>query len=211
MTDIKTPLLPNNYYHVFSHANGHENLFNSDNNYQFFMSRYAHYIDPIANTIAYCLMPNHFHFLIEIKDEKALNKANILFQTGRKVAKKNIKDLKETELPKFNSNVFSNFLSSYTQSFNKYEERNGSLFVPNFKRKEVCDESYLINLIAYIHNNPKHHGFVENIEDWEYSSYNSYLEISEKEKILNWFGGVDSFINFHQKDNEQSSKYEISD
>jgi len=64
--------LPDKIYHVYSHANGNENIFKSDENFRFFLEKYNLYIQPVARTFAYCLMPNHFHFLIQVNTEKKL-------------------------------------------------------------------------------------------------------------------------------------------
>lgn len=47
------------YYHIYNHANGNKNLFLEEDNYIFFLNKYYKFIDPIADTFAYCLMPNH--------------------------------------------------------------------------------------------------------------------------------------------------------
>jgi putative transposase len=49
---------PKRFYHVYNHANGTENLFCQDENYHYFIKLWAKYIEPIADTYAYCLMPN---------------------------------------------------------------------------------------------------------------------------------------------------------
>ena len=59
-------------YHVYNHANGNEKLFLSDENYHYFLKKYYEYVHPIADIFCYCLMPNHFHFLIRIKEERVL-------------------------------------------------------------------------------------------------------------------------------------------
>ena len=59
-------------YHIYTHANGFENLFRSDENYRYFLERYEHFAPSVADTYAYCLMPNHIHFLVCIKTEKEL-------------------------------------------------------------------------------------------------------------------------------------------
>ncbi|MCF6359136.1 MAG: transposase [Cyclobacteriaceae bacterium] len=59
----------NTYYHIYNRANGNENLFRSDENYEYFLKKWGEYISDIADTYAYCLMPNHFHFLIKTKTE----------------------------------------------------------------------------------------------------------------------------------------------
>ena len=50
-------------------AGGEENLFRQEENYHYFLNLWAKYIEPIADTYAYCLMPNHFHALIRIKEQ----------------------------------------------------------------------------------------------------------------------------------------------
>ena len=65
-------LEPDHFYHIYNHANGIENLFRTEDNYHYFLKKYHQHISPIAETWAYCLMPNHFHFLVRIKEEKDL-------------------------------------------------------------------------------------------------------------------------------------------
>ena len=191
-------LLPDNIYRIYNHANGNEDIFKTTENFLFFLNKHEQFIKPIANTIAYCLMPNHFHLLIKVKNEDALKEANILFQKRKKICPENYKQLKDDGYSKFVSKVFSNFFSSYTQSFNKKTGRKGSLFIPNFKRKQVGDEQYLMNLITYIHNNPIKHNFVKHLDEWDYSSYHTYVSFMDKYNILNWFGGVEGFKDFHK-------------
>lgn len=61
---------PNAIYHIYTHANGNENLFRSDKNYNYFLERYGYHIHPVADTFAYCLMPNHLHLMVQIRSEK---------------------------------------------------------------------------------------------------------------------------------------------
>src|SRR5699024_11262862 len=72
MKNKKEKLLPNRYYHVYNRANGEDRLFKNRENYSYFLKRYRQYIVSVADTLAYCLMPNHFHFLIQIKEEKEI-------------------------------------------------------------------------------------------------------------------------------------------
>lgn len=72
MINKQAILKPENTYHVYNRANGNEKLFLSDENYCYFLKKYDEYIYPIADTFCYCLMPNHFHFLIRIKEESVL-------------------------------------------------------------------------------------------------------------------------------------------
>ncbi|HVM88269.1 MAG TPA: hypothetical protein VMT76_08770 [Puia sp.] len=149
-------LQPLSYYHIFNHAIGNENLFREDENYRFFLQKYDLYIYQVAETLAYCLMPNHFHFLIKIKSEGQLVAAFPKFKTLEKLIEANCI-----------SKQFSNFFSSYTLSFNKKYNRMGSLFLKNFKRQQVEKDSYFSKIIHYIHSNPVHHGFVHSVDEWK--------------------------------------------
>lgn len=74
--------------------------------------------------------------------------------------------------------------------------------MPNFKRREILTEVSLMRVIAYIHRNPVHHGFVSNLDDWEYSSYNSICQKNNTnlkvDNILNLFGGITGFTDFYK-------------
>ena len=72
MTNEQPPLLPNCVYHICTHAVTHNNFFTDNENYSFFLEKYQKFISPIADTYAYCLMPNHFHLVIKVKEEEAL-------------------------------------------------------------------------------------------------------------------------------------------
>lgn len=126
-------------------------------------------------------MPNHIHFLIKI--------------------------LPELQVKKLVSKQFANLFSSYTQAFNKRYERRGSLFIPNFKRKEISSTDYLKSLVCYIHRNPIHHGFCKTFDDWKFSSYHAYLsEASSKiirSEVLHQFEDKNNFMATHLQAIEQ--------
>lgn len=73
MSNSRTPLLSNQTYHIFNRAIGNELLFASDDNYKFFLEKYGKFIFPVADTYCYCLMPNHFHILLKIKEDKIMS------------------------------------------------------------------------------------------------------------------------------------------
>lgn len=179
---------PETYYHIYNHANGDENLFRSDENYYYFLRQWAKYIEPVAETYAYCLMPNHIHFLIRTETSKVFE---------------NLGGLKSKPPDQIISQAFSNLFNSYTKSFNKMYDRKGSLFIPNFKRKAITHDAYLTTLIAYIHRNPIHHGFCSHLEDWSHSSYHAYLSTQKtkikRKFILDWFYGKRKFIQYHRE------------
>ena len=190
---------PGKFYHLYNHANGSENLFRSQENYRYFLSRYKHFIDPIADTYSYCLMPNHIHFLVQLKNEVALEATFGKFETFQKL---------EAKLSK----QFANLFSSYTQAYNKMYSRRGSLFIPNFKRSEITDDTYLTTVIVYIHRNPVHHGFTIDWTKWRWSSYQTILSEKptslKREEVLKWFGNKDEFFKLH-RDEKLSKSLEL--
>lgn len=185
-------LQPNYFYHIYNQANGNENLFINDENYNYFLNRFFEFISPIAEIYAYCLMPNHFHFLIKIKEEESIEK---------------LKSLKDSQTNISNefylSRQFSNFFNAYTKAFNKVFKRRGSLFQQNFKRKQIDSDEYFTKIIHYIHANPVHHGFVKSIEEWQYSSYNSIMNghtnYLKSKEVLDWFNGLNEYIAYHKQ------------
>ncbi len=199
MQDYRAPLEPENFYHLYNHSNGNDVIFKTHENYMFFMRQYTQRVVPVCDTFAYCLMPNHFHFLIRVlpenklekyfqqKYERRYKKAFLNFQTFGKLVSKE----------------FSNLFSSYTQAFNTQKGRIGSLFNPNFKQKKIDSEKYLIKTVHYIHNNPIHHGFVGKIEDWKYSSYLALITtkptLLKRNEVIEWFDDLQNFKFFHKQ------------
>jgi putative transposase len=187
------------FYHIYNHANGKENLFGCEENYQYFLHQWAKYIEPIANTYAYCLMPNHIHILISIKLEKEVSE-HFGFTDDKPFGK-------FQTFQKLISKQFANFFSSYTQAFNKMYQRKGSLFIPNFKRKEITSEDQLLTLICYIHRNPIHHGFCKNFIDWKHSSYTTFLSEKDtkiqREFVINKFDDLENYIACHEQQVEK--------
>jgi putative transposase len=176
---------PATYYHVVNHAVGSENLFRSEENYRYFLSRYAHYLPSVCSTLCYCLMPNHIHFLIRTHPEKTLSKH----------AKY------KGDFHKLIMQELSNLLNSYAKAYNKRYDRKGALWIDYTKRFKIESDSYLTATINYIHQNPVKHGFTKNTEDWKYSSYDSHISskptLLSREDVLKWFGGIDAYIDFH--------------
>lgn len=171
-----SPLLPDTVFHVYNHGNASEDLFLEDENYRFFLEKYRKHIDPVADTYAWCLMPNHFHLLIRVKSAEELLLTFPKFKTLEKLREANPV-----------SKSFSNLFSSYTQSFNKVYKRRGSLFLKNFKRKHIATEIYLRQMILYIHLNPVKHGFTSNAVNWKWSSIHSF-QTGQAELLRQLFG-----------------------
>src|SRR5690606_633713 len=198
-------LEPDCTYHIFNRANGNEKLFLNDDNYRYFLKRYEHFISPIADTFCYCLMPNHFHFLVRIKAEVEFGE----ILEGRKVSSKTLQGFRTLEgldrqkcITQFISQQFSHLQNSYTQAFNKVNDRKGSLFMHPFKRIKVTDEGYLKKLVHYIHFNPIESGLTAKPEEWKYSSYSATISNKPtsllKGEVLSWFDDLENFIHCHK-------------
>lgn len=195
MIDKYAEIIPEAYYHIYNRANGNEKLFLSNDNYCYFLKRYKDFISPIGNTYAYCLMPNHFHFLIQIKNEIDLMEHL-----------KNIYDSKTSEDFKNNlSNIlsqqFSHFFNSYTQAFNKQQNRMGSLFMKSYKRKPISNDSYRLKLVHYIHLNALVAGLCDTPESWPFSSYSQLIKNNPDGFVnletIKWFDTLENFKHVH--------------
>ena len=98
---------------------------------------------------------------------------------------------------------FSNFCNSYAKSFNRRFGRKGALFLDFLRRKPVDTEAYFTTLLAYIHLNPVHHGLCRYTDEWAYSSIHSITSSKptrlERNAVLDWFGGIEPFVAFHNQ------------
>jgi REP element-mobilizing transposase RayT len=178
MKNISATLQPGVYYHIYNRGNNRENLFVENRNYPYFLTLYEKHITPIADTYAYCLMRNHFHLLVRIKETSQV--------------------LKTCEV----SQKFSNFFNAYAKAINKGYGRTGSLFEERFGRIPVMSTSYFENLIFYIHFNPQKHCFVTDFREWYWSSYQELIGNGptglKRDDVLCLFGDVQGFEDFHR-------------
>lgn len=129
--------------------------------------------DKQIEILAYCLMPNHFHFLLKQNQENGI------------------------------SNFVSNFTNSYTKFFNTRNERIGPLFQGRFKAVIVESDEQLIHLSRYIHLNPVTAFLMkpENLADYSWSSFPEFINLSSenitnKNIILEFFPSVSKYKQF---------------
>jgi len=193
MSSKPPPLQPGLFYHLHARGNNRENIFIEERNYAYFLALYTKHFAPVADTYAYCLMRNHFHFLVQLHEPReAISKPQ---QTPG-----------VSENPWGLSQRFSNFLNAYAKAINRAYNRTGSLFQNRFGREVVDSDAYFLNLVAYIHRNPQHHHFVDDFREWPYSSYHTLLSEKEsrlsRDEVLGWFGDRASFADFHQRELE---------
>jgi putative transposase len=178
-----SPLKPGVFYHIFNRGTNRENVFVEERNYRYFLQLYLKYIESVAETFAYCLLKNHFHLLVRMKEV-------------------------EDPIP-LGSMAFSNFFNAYAKAINKAYGRTGSLFQHPFGRIPVLTQSYLMQLVRYIHLNPQKHGLIGDFREWPWSSYHSFdqtLKVSEtfrvstihRDEVIGWFDDTKGFITAHQ-------------
>ncbi len=188
-------MVPGKYYHIYTHANGSENLFREEENYRYFLQRFRKFIPPIAHTLAYCLMPNHLHLLVQIKNESSLAEALKELKKNKTTGLTGIKnrsDLSLEKLPGLTVCLFSHLFNAYSMAYNKMCKRMGSLFTRSFNRKEILSDQQLTTVIRYIHPNPVSHGFAKHPGEWPWSSYTTLLS----NHIPDWLASdsVDSMV-----------------
>ena len=161
----------NQIYHIYNQGNNKELIFFQEKNYLFFLRKMRQYLSPYIDFLSYCLMPNHFHFLVLVR-------ATTL----------HINKTTERSL----NTAIGIMLRSYTNAINIQEGRTGSLFRARTKAKngwidEVItlgsrnenllfrpDNDYARQCFLYIHNNPVKAGLTQEPEGWLYSSAMDY-------------------------------------
>ncbi len=152
--------IPEHSYHVYNRGNNQQSIFFSRDNYLFFLQKAKKEITPYADILAYCLMPNHFHLVLHVKE--FTHPMTLSHQMSKLSA------------------AIAIVLRSYTRALQKQNNFTGSLFQQKTKAKELIDNSnnttinYLAICIHYIHQNPIRAKLVSNMEDWEFSSYRDY-------------------------------------
>lgn len=130
----------------------------------------------LIDILAFCLMPNHFHLLLQQRKEKGISLFMQKLGTG------------------------------YTNYFNKKYDRVGALFQGKFKAALVEEESHFLYLPLYIHANPialASHTQGENasvtnilrfLESYRWSSYQDYIGkknfplVTRREFLMTVFG-----------------------
>ncbi len=141
---------PQGVYHIFNQGNNRERIFFRPCNYDFFMEKIRRHIVPFADIVAFCLMPNHFHLLIRVKqggcDQSAgyqAFKKNELHAELRQIAyasPNGVPDKLALKIPAKTRqqrlcHEIGIMLRSYTRAINIQEKRSGSLFRKRTKAK----------------------------------------------------------------------------
>lgn len=186
-----TPLANGEYYHVINRGVAQVPIFLNARDYQRFAETFIYYMNrriiiryslankevrpkpenQIVEVVSYCLMPNHFHFLLKQNDDEG------------------IKDfIRKTT-------------NSYAKYFNIKRKRKGPLFEGTFKAVRVATNEQLLHLSRYIHLNPLIGYVTHDLDSYKWSSYpeylgNSELQICSKDIILGQFKSSKDYERF---------------
>ncbi len=134
------------YYHIYNRGAGRQSIFLNHENYIYVLRLLKEVAaECLVTVIAYCLLPNHYHWLLR--------------QDG------------DTPAGKVPTRVFG----SYSQAFNLANHRTGALFEGRFKAIDVESDEYLHHLCRYIHANPVRHAIASDLELWPYSNYLEWI------------------------------------
>ncbi len=172
----------NHIYHIYNQGNNRQKIFFNRENYLFFLQKMNDYLTPYTDIMAWCLMPNHFHWMVYVR-ETELDSADSRGATLSRTPTS----------PNLNQSI-GILLASYTRAINQVNKSSGSLF--RQKTKSDCitnpleishsyynlgygtsillhdpEKEYPQACFNYIHQNPVKAGLVKQAEDWEFSSY----------------------------------------
>ena len=140
-----------------------------------------------VDILAYCLMPNHFHFMLQQKVDKGV------------------------------STFIANFTHAYTRYFNTKHERIGPMFEGIFKAVLVESDEQLIHLSRYIHLNPVVSSIINesDLNNYKWSSYHEYIApsknstVSKRDLVMSMFESAKHYEKFVLDQIEYGKKLEI--
>lgn len=195
MPHREPPFVIDGFYHVFNRGVEKRIIFSDNNDYKRFLQTLYYYqfkgpkpkfsnrdrfktIDftnnpIIIKVVSYCLMPNHFHFLIK--------------QVG------------ENGIKEFMQKV----INSYTKYFNTKYSRVGHLFQGMFKAVPIESNEQLLQVSRYIHLNPYTSNLTKELENYIYSSYPHFIGLINdplciSSDVLNFFKDQQDYRQFVQ-------------
>jgi putative transposase len=159
-----------NLYHIYNRGNNKQLIFFRPDNYLYFLKKVRHFILPFCDILNYCLMPNHFHFLVSVKPipENKFKQSDL-----KEITKQHHTIITKTERHPLASAI-GYLLSTYTQAINKQNNTTGSLFQQKTKAKEISGFMHGITCFHYNHQNPWKAGLVNKLEEWDFSSFKDY-------------------------------------
>jgi len=190
---IKRDFRENSYYHIFNRGVEARSIFQDDQDYKAFLFYLYIYTTPLEEVkaeypklpmrlqsknlssevklLGYCLMPNHFHLLLQQKSKDAVAK------------------------------LMKQSINGYTIYFNQRNKRIGALMQGRYKAAPIDTTELLTQMWRFIHLNPVIAGLNENLKDYEWSSYGFFVGKSKELKcasdLAKQFPSLEEIQKFH--------------
>ena len=160
------------FFHIYNRGVDKNDIFFCERNFLYFRQRMLKANEPsLLEIVAYCLMPNHFHFIIRQLEPFGI------------------------------SGFMRNVCDGYTKAINKERSRSGHLFESKYKMKHIDNDLYLFHLSRYIHLNPVRACLVDLPEEWPHSSCRTYYGLQRDpvitmQLVLQQCRGLTNYKNF---------------
>jgi putative transposase len=190
-------------YHIYNQGNNRRKTFLNVENYHFFLRKIKTHILPYADILAWCLMPNHIHFMVLV------NEVELPVDKNQGLTSNDSQDLTPSQaltMRTFNYSI-GIMLRSYTRAFNNRNGFSGKLFrektkaecvncpdgitPPFFVKNGIThititdpEKQYPQICFDYIHQNPVKAKLVSKVTDWEFSSARDYAGMRDG-KLVN--------------------------
>lgn len=202
-------LMEGQFYHIYNRGNNGCALFVEPECFRHFLDLYEIYIQPVAESFAWVLMGNHFHFLVRIKK-------NIVYKYGlENIAGSDDENLKKWQTIEASSEKapankvkpvpwrhFGHLFNAYSRYHQIRFGRTGNLFERPFKRKLIHDEHHFRQVLLYIHQNPVHHGLCQHPLEYPWSSYLNFISenqsLLQREATKRLFGNNENYEKAHR-------------
>lgn len=144
------PLIDGEIYHIYNRGNRMQPLFGDQSDYGAFLQKLAERGTTAGvRAIAYCLMPNHFHFMLQ--QERGGSIPSLMAALATSAAKR----------------------------FNTRYGTVGHLFQGSYQYKHLSSDDFLLAASRYIHLNPVKAGLVGKPEEWPYSNFRELLSVGK--------------------------------
>ncbi|NOX47286.1 MAG: hypothetical protein GXO89_09955 [Chlorobi bacterium] len=187
-------------YHIYNQGNNRQRIFFKRDNYLFFLKKIKTFVMPYADIFAWCLMPNHFHLMVLVRELElggSIQGLNPSQKTVGHITDGVARSHTVSSKGRTINDSIGIMLRSYTQAINKQNHTTGKLIrektkaecvncysgiTPSFIAKNIVskyndknpEQQYPQICFDYIHQNPVKAGFVKNAVDWEFSSAKDY-------------------------------------
>lgn len=204
--EFKAPFQQHQFYHIVFKSVDGIFLFRNSTDKMIFLQRIQKFACGFVSLLAYNLLDNHTHIIAEIKNKsEIIGYLNQLPEEEKTIAIKKYLDSLEDEsiLDEMLERQINRLMVSYANTYNNKYKRKGAVFQSPFRRIAISGDVHLQQAIIYVHANEQKHNLTD---DFKKSGFTSWRQITgnstglvDNEKVLNFFGGMDKFIQLHDE------------